>query len=111
MTSEPKEPVMITRDQIFDTLRPVEDPEIGMSIVELGLIYDARYDEETKKIAVDMTLTSPMCPMGPQIMGAVKGACLTLPEVEDADVNLVWVPRWDPREHASEDAKAQLGIW
>lgn len=102
---------MLTRDQIFDALRPVEDPEIGMSVVELGLIYDAKYDPETKKVSVDMTLTSPMCPLGPEIMTAAKAAVLTLPEVEDADINLVWVPRWDPHEHASEDARAQLGIW
>ena len=102
---------MITRDQIFDTLRPVEDPEIGMSIVELGLIYDARYDEETKKIAVDMTLTSPMCPMGPQIMEAARSAVLRMPGVKFCGVDLVWSPPWDPRVDASEDARAELGIW
>lgn len=102
---------MFTREQILDAIRPVEDPEIGISIVELGLIYDAKHDEEARKVTVDLTLTSPMCPMGPQIVAATKAAAMTLAEVDDADVNLVWVPRWDPKEMASEEAKAQLGIW
>lgn len=102
---------MITREQVMEALRPVQDPEIGLSIVDLGLVYDAKYDEAAKKVTVDMTLTSPMCPMGPEIMAAAKAAAMTLPDVESADVQLVWVPRWDPREMASEDAQAQLGLW
>jgi len=58
-----------------------------------------------------MTLTSPMCPYGPQIVTATDTAVRQLPGVEETKVNLVWVPQWDPREHASEDAKAYLGIW
>ncbi len=101
----------MTRDEILEAIRPVEDPEIGISIVDLGLVYDAKYDAETRKVDVDLTLTSPMCPMGPQILAAAKAAAMTLPEVDDAEIHLVWTPRWDPKEHASEEAKAQLGIW
>ena len=102
---------MLTQDQVMEALKPVSDPEIGMSIVDLGLVYGVDIEDEGKKVQVSMTLTSPMCPYGPELVAAAKNAVNNLPEVNEAVINLVWVPRWDPREHASEEAKAMLGIW
>ena len=102
---------MLTQDQVMEAMRPVSDPEIGMSIVDLGLIYGVDIEEEGKKVQVSMTLTSPMCPYGPELVAAAKNAVAGIAGVEEAKINLVWVPRWDPRERASEDAKATLGIW
>ena len=102
---------MLTQEQVLDALRPVCDPEIAMSIVDLGLVYGVQIAEEGKNVQIDMTLTSPMCPYGPQLLAAAQAAVAGIAGVEEAKVNLVWVPRWDPREHASEDAKAMLGLW
>ena len=102
---------MLTHDDVLEALRPITDPEIGLSIIDLGLIYGVTVEEEGKVVKVELTLTSPMCPYGPQILQAVNAALAQIPGVESSSVQLVWVPRWDPREHASEDAKAFLGIW
>jgi metal-sulfur cluster biosynthetic enzyme len=102
---------MLNGDQVLDALKPIMDPEIGLSIVDLGLIYGVTIEEEGRVVKVDMTLTSPMCPFGPQLVAAAQAAVSQLPGVESGVIQLVWVPRWDPREHASEDAKAFLGFW
>lgn len=100
-----------TKEEILEAIRPVTDPELDLSIVDLGLIYDVAFHDDTSTVEVRMTLTSPACPVGPQIMGSVHSQCLALPEVEDVDIQLVWSPPWDPREMASEDVKMMLGIW
>jgi metal-sulfur cluster biosynthetic enzyme len=105
------EAVELTEDLVMDALRPIVDPEIMISIVDLGLIYGVEIDKAGKRVKVRMTLTSPMCPLGPQLMAAVKGAVELLPGVETCDVELVWSPPWDPRVHASEEARAKMGIW
>ena len=102
---------MPTREEVMEAIRPVKDPELDFSIVDLGLIYDVELDEANRSVVVKMTLTSPACPIGPQIMGAVHTQCLDLDEVEDVDVQLVWTPLWDPTKMASEDVKMLLGIW
>jgi len=102
---------MPTREEVMEAIRPVKDPELDFSIVDLGLVYDVELDEANKSVVVKMTLTSPACPIGPQIMGAVHTQCLDLDEVEDVDVQLVWTPLWDPTKMASEDVKMLLGIW
>jgi metal-sulfur cluster biosynthetic enzyme len=102
---------MLTTHEVLEALRPVHDPEIALSIVDLGLVYGVRIEKDGKHISVDMTLTSPMCPYGPQLLQAAHEALARLEGVEDPKINLVWVPRWDPREHASEEARAQLGFW
>lgn len=102
---------MPTKEEVIEAIRPVSDPEINISIVELGLIYDVELDEESKQVNIKMTLTSPACPVGPQIMAAVHGKCLDLPEVDNVDIQLIWSPPWDPRTMASEDVKMMLGIW
>ena len=101
----------LTKEQVLNALKPIQDPELGISIVDLGLIYDAKYDENTKKVLIEMTLTSPACPVGPQLMAAVHTKAAGLPGVTDAEVKLVWTPKWDPKVMASEEAKDQLGIF
>lgn len=96
---------------IVDALRQVEDPEIGISIVDLGLLRGVEVEDETGKVFVTMTLTSPMCPMGPRIMAEVKSAAAAVPGVTAASVQLAWSPPWDPRIDATDDVKAELGIW
>ena len=99
---------MWTETDIKEKLKEVMDPEIGYNIVDLGLVYEAIVDGENVK--VKMTLTSPMCPLGPQIMSAVHSKVSQLPMVKDVKIDLVWNPPWDPRVMATEDAKMHLGI-
>jgi len=98
-----------TREELMTKLAEVKDPEINMSIVELGLVYDISYDEGD--VLVTMTLTSPGCPLGPVIRGEAYAKLKELPSVKDVDVQIVWNPPWDPRTMASEDVKMALGIW
>lgn len=98
-------------EDVLMALHPVVDPEMNISIVDLGLIYDVEPDEENQKLLIKMTLTSPMCPVGPQIMGAVHSSALQMAEVEDVEIQLVWTPPWDPRTMASEEVRMMLGIW
>ena len=100
-----------TKDEVIVAIRPVTDPEINISIVDLGLIYDVEVEEDTQQVNVQMTLTSPACPVGPQIMAAVHTKVLDLDDVDNVDIQLVWSPPWDPRTMASEDVKMTLGIW
>ncbi|HZR98584.1 MAG TPA: metal-sulfur cluster assembly factor [Chloroflexota bacterium] len=101
---------MPTEEEVMNALKAVYDPEIGINIVDLGLVYGV--ETEGNDVRVNMTLTSPMCPLGPIIQTQAK-AILTsqFEDVEDVDIRLVWNPPWDPRTMASEDAKLELGIW
>jgi len=96
---------------VLDGLRPVIDPELNLSIVDLGLIRGITVDDESGHVDIELTLTSPMCPLGPEIMAATKNAAQKVDGVTGAEVSLVWSPMWDPRVDASEDARAELGIW
>ena len=98
-----------THDEMMAKLWEVNDPEINLSIVDLGLIYDVQYDNGD--VLVTMTLTSPGCPLGPIIRGEAYAKLRELPGVKDVDVQIVWNPPWDPRTMASEDVRMQLGIW
>jgi metal-sulfur cluster biosynthetic enzyme len=98
--------------QVLTALKAVYDPELGISIVDLGLVYGVNVDDEAQKVMIDMTLTTPACPLGPMIKSQAHAVLTTaFDAVKDVDINLVWTPRWDPRTMASEDAKAELGIW
>ena len=103
--------MMSTKELVMDALDEVEDPELNLSIVELGLVYDVRFEskEGIQHAEVDMTLTSPGCPAAAEIMAAAHRAALKA--VESVHINLVWSPRWDPKVHASEDPKMDMGIW
>ena len=102
---------MITEAEVLERLRPIQDPEVHISIVELGLIYGVDVGEDGKKLNVRMTLTSPMCPVGPEMVGMVKATAEAIEGVVEASVQMVWEPPWDPKEMASDDAKDILGIW
>jgi metal-sulfur cluster biosynthetic enzyme len=98
---------MPTKDQVVDALRTVEDPELGMDIVELGLLYDV--EVEGPKVKVIHTLTSMGCPVGPMIQQAIDETAGAVPGVEDVEVELTWDPPWTP-DKMSEDAKFILGF-
>ena len=102
---------MLTREEILERLKPVVDPEIGISIVELGLVYGVEPEEDGRRVTVRITLTTPMCPYGPALLGQVRDLVAAIPGVEEAKVDLVWEPPWDPRTMASDEAKDQLMIW
>jgi metal-sulfur cluster biosynthetic enzyme len=98
-----------TQEEMMARLGEVQDPEIQMGIVDLGLVYDVQFDDGTA--LVTMTLTSPGCPLGPVIRGEVYAKLREIPAVKDVDVQIVWNPPWDPRTMASEDVRMALGIW
>lgn len=98
-------------EAIREAIKEVIDPEIGMNIVDLGLIYDVLPNLETGVVDVNMTLTSPGCPAGPELTSAVWMTVKRLPGVKDCEVKLVWSPKWDPHVHASEEARLYLGLW
>jgi metal-sulfur cluster biosynthetic enzyme len=99
---------MATRDEIMRALEHVEDPEIGMNIVDLGLVYGLDWDEDRGSVHVDLTLTSPGCPYGPELIREVKRGLRALDDVLDVDVELVWRPLWHP-SMMSDHAKDELG--
>jgi len=103
----------VTKESVLTAIHPVEDPELKISLVELGLVYDVRIEEGEEGVhaEVDLTLTSPGCPVAPEIMASVHRAALTTEGVDTVHVNLVWTPRWDPKIHASEDALMDMGIF
>ena len=98
---------MPTKDEVVEALREVEDPELGMDIVELGLMYDV--EVEGPKVKVVHTLTSMGCPVGPMIQEGIHDAAGRVPGVEEVEVELTWDPPWSP-ERMSEDAKFILGF-
>ena len=102
---------MMTKEQVLEILKPIVDPEIQLGLVELGLIYDISIENEGKKLEVKMTLTTPMCPYGPMLVGQVEEVLGMLPGVEQSKVTLVWDPPWDPRTMASDEAKDKMMIW
>jgi len=99
-----------TKDQLYEALMPIQDPEIRIGVVDLGLIYDIEVTN-TGAATVKMTLTTPACPYGEMLVSQVQKTVEEFPGVTDAKVDLVWEPMWDPREMASDFAKDQLGIW
>ena len=102
---------MTTKEEVLTALQEVEDPELDISIVELGLVYDVRFEDKdgVQHAEVDMTLTSPGCPAAAEIMAAAHRAALNA--VESVHINRVWSPRWEPKVHASADARMDMGIW
>jgi len=98
---------MITEEQAREALKQVEDPEIGLNIIDLGLVYEI--DIEGSTVSIRMTLTSPGCPVGPQLLGGAKRALEELEGVEEANVELVWEPFWTPARVAPE-YRAILGF-
>ena len=81
-------------DQVKMALRKVKDPELNLNIVDLGLVYEISVDGSD--VQIDMTLTSPGCPAGPEIMGDVERTVKAMPGVNNLTLNLVWQPFWSP---------------
>ena len=97
---------MATRDDVLDALSRVIDPEIGLSIVDVGLVYRVEATED--HIEIDFTLTTPGCPLAGTIMDDIKREVGEKTRIEDIRANLVWNPPWSP-DFMSEEARLQLG--
>ena len=103
----------ITEDQIREELKKVIDPELFVNIVDLGLIYVVNLesvDDEKTKVLIEMTMTSPACPAGPQLIGNSKQVVQQLEGVSDVEVKIVMDPPWTP-DRMTDDARDQLGIF
>jgi metal-sulfur cluster biosynthetic enzyme len=96
-----------TLDQVRLALRRVKDPELNLNIVDLGLVYDV--DVAGDLVRVDMSLTSPACPSGPDIMRDAEDQLRKLPGVREVEMNLVWSPPWTP-ERIEPRVRAYLGF-
>ena len=97
----------LSEDVVRQALRKVKDPEAGLNIIDLGLVYDIDIDDG--KVDVKMTLTSPACPAGPQIMGDADDAIRAVEGVNDVRIELVWDPYWTP-ERIDPKVRAYLGF-
>jgi len=103
----------IAEDKVRDALKQVVDPELFVNIVDLGLIYEVKIDEQPdgkSNVGIDMTMTSPACPAGPQLLSQSKDVVSRLDGVGEVDVRLVMEPPWTP-DRMTEDARDQLGIF
>lgn len=97
---------MVQRDAVLQALKTVIDPELGVNVVDLGLIYDVQVAGDA--VDVTMTLTTPGCPLHTAIARGAQTAIRNVPGIERATVNVVWDPPWTP-ERMSPEARAQLG--
>ena len=102
--------VTMTPDEVIEKLQPIQDPELRMSIVDLGLIYDVNIDDNDI-VTVTYTLTTPACPLGPMITAQIQDVLMDVEGVRDVETELTFTPLWDPRTMASDEIKMQLGIW
>jgi len=98
---------VVSEDQVKLALRRVKDPDLQLNVIDLGLVYGIAVDGTTVKI--DMTLTSPACPSGPELMTNAEKEVMSLPGVEKVEVNLVWMPFWTP-EKMEPRVRAYLGF-
>ncbi|UCC85132.1 MAG: metal-sulfur cluster assembly factor [Gemmatimonadota bacterium] len=98
---------MVTEDQVREALKQIEDPEVGLNIVDLGLVYDIEVEGDS--VHVRMTLTSPGCPVGPQLLNGSRMVVQELEGVEHVEVQLVWEPFWTP-DRINPEYRAILGF-
>ena len=105
---------MLTEEMVRTALKNVLDPEIGLDVINLGLVYNVDIQDQGKRVSVDMTLTTPACPAGPQILEQARREIGALKDVyqdlEDVNINLVWTPFWNP-SMMTEDAREELGFF
>ena len=106
-TDPPATTGVVSEDQVKLALRRVKDPDLQLNIVDLGLVYGIAVDGTT--VRIDMTLTSPACPSGPELMTNAQNEIMSIPGVEKVDVNLVWMPFWTP-EKMEPRVRAYLGF-
>lgn len=99
---------MPDQETIITALKTVQDPELGINIVDLGLVYTIQTRED--QVDVEMTLTTPACPAGPEILRNAVTAIEALPDVSKANVKLVMSPPWSP-DRMTEDARDELGMF
>ncbi len=99
---------MVTEDAVFNAVKEIIDPEVGINIVDMGLIYGVDIEAET--VNITMTLTSPGCPAGGQLINGTQHVTQQLDGVDEVNINVVWTPRWTP-EMMTEEAKDELGIF
>ncbi len=103
----------VAEDKVREALKQVIDPELFVNIVDLGLIYEIKIndaDAGKSDVQVEMTMTSPACPAGPQLLGQSKDFVSRLEDVGEVDIRLVMEPPWTP-DRMTEDARDQLGIF
>jgi metal-sulfur cluster biosynthetic enzyme len=98
---------MATREEVFEVLKQVEDPELGMDIVDLGLVYEVGVEDSTAKVLY--SLTSMGCPAGPLIAQDIDAAIRQVEGIEDVELELTFDPPWTP-DKMSDDAKFILGF-
>lgn len=104
--------IMPSPEEVREALKDVKDPEINLPVLDLGLIYDVIVEGESgEHVTVVMTLTSPMCPVGPMFKQNVEDAVRAVEGVKTVKVEITFSPPWDPKEMATDDVKAMLGIW
>jgi metal-sulfur cluster biosynthetic enzyme len=101
---------MYSEEELLEKVRPVEDPEIGFSIVDMGLVYEIYQDQEWT-VHVKMTLTTPMCPIGPTIGENVKNELLQDSHIPEVALEWVFSPPWDPKTMANDEVKWAMGIF
>ena len=99
---------MILKDKVIKEIKKIYDPEIPVNIYELGLIYDINIDNENN-VKINMTLTSPNCPVAESLPNEVKNSGKEIKDVKNVDLNLVWEPPWD-KSMMSESAKLELNL-
>ena len=99
---------MELKDKVIAEIKKIYDPEIPVNIYELGLIYDINVDKDNN-VKIDMTLTSPNCPVAESLPNEVKHSVKEIKEVKDVDLNLVWEPPWD-KSMMTESAKLELNL-
>ena len=99
---------MELKDKVIAEIKKIYDPEIPVNIYELGLIYDINVDKDNN-IKIDMTLTSPNCPVAESLPNEVKNSVKEIKEIKDVDLTLVWEPPWD-KSMMSESAKLELNL-
>ena len=103
---------MPTVEQIRESLKNVNDPELNIPILDLGLVYDITVEGDNgEHVTVTMTLTSPMCPVGPLFKQSVEENVKSVEGVKTVTVDITFTPPWDPREMATDDVKVMLGLW
>jgi metal-sulfur cluster biosynthetic enzyme len=98
---------MITKEQVLEQMKEVSDPEIGMDVVNLGLVYDVEINDD--RVYIKMTMTAPTCPVTPWILSEAQRVVENIEGVEAADVELVWEPPWNP-EMMTDEAKEALNM-
>ena len=98
---------MATEADIFEAMKQDEDPELGVNVVDLGLVYGVGQEDEGRKDRLDMTLTTVACPLTDMIEGATNAALIGLDDIQEVEINWVWSPPWGP-ERLTEDGKVAL---